>query len=783
MKIADRKHDETSVSGTKMIENVSRSFRGSPSSRSFSRRGFLQGALASGVFVLSARFVSQPLWAAEGEAPPAPFEPGLWMSIASDGTVTIVAHRSEMGCGSRTALPLVVTDELDADWSKVKIEQAPGDPKYGDQDTDGSHSVRSSFDLMRQVGATGRVMLISAAATQWGVSPKECSTEPHFVVHRASGRKLGYGELASAAAKLPVPKKEDVPLKARSEWRYIGKESNSLFDLPEIITGKAVFGMDATMPGMVFASVEHPPVLGQKIKSYDDKATLKVPGVQKTLTIDPFKPPHLFQPLGGVAVIADNTWAAFKGRKSLNIEWDASPHAVYNSGPFRKTLEATSRQPGKVARNVGDVDAEFARVQKAGGGEFKIVEAEYYAPHLAHASMEPPVAVAEYRDGKVVAWAPTQNPQAVQDTIASVLGIKKEDVTCHVTLLGGGFGRKSKPDQVAEAAVLSKQLGKPVKVVWSREDDIHFDFFHSVAAMYMKAAVGPNGKPSAWLQRTVYPPIASTFDASATYADDEMGLGWNNLPFDIPNHRAENGPADYHVRIGWLRSVANIYHAFAIHSFADELAKSANKDSVQYFLDLIGPARIVPLTYKDDEADEKDRYPLDTARLRRVVEVAAEKSGWGKRSAGLGKGRGMGIAAHRSFLTYVATVVEVEVDSRGQVHIPGVWTAVDAGTVVSPDNVRNQFEGAAVFGTSLALFGEITATNGVIDQSNFNNYQVARMNRAPRHVEVHIVASEAPPAGVGEPGVPPFAPALYNAVFAATGKRARELPLSKTKLV
>jgi isoquinoline 1-oxidoreductase beta subunit len=739
-----------------------------------SRRGFLQGVVASGVFVLSALFVPEPLWAAEGEAAAAGIEPSLWMSIASDGTVTIVAHRSEMGCGSRTALPLVVADELDADWSKVKIDQAIGDPKYGEQDTDGSHSVRSYFDQMRQVGAAGRAMLISAAAAQWGVSPKDCATEPHFVVHRASGRKLGYGELAVAAAKLPVPKKEDLQLKPKSEWRYIGKESNALFDLPDIVTGKAVFGMDATMPGMVYASIEHPPVLGQKIKSYDDKATLKVPGVQKTLTINTFKPPHQFQPLGGVAVIADNTWAAFKGRTNLKVEWDSSPHSVYNSAPFRKTLEATSRQPGKVVRNVGDVDAAFAK-----GG--KIIEAEYYTPHLAHVSMEPPVAVAEYRDGKVLAWAPTQNPQAVQETIAGVLGIKKEDVTCHVTLLGGGFGRKSKPDQVAEAALLSKQLGKPVKVVWTREDDIRFDFFHSVAAMYMKAAIGADGRPTAWLQRTVYPPINSTFDASATYALDEMSLGWNNLPFDIPNHRAENGPADYHVRIGWLRSVANIYHAFAIHSFADELAHAAKKDSVQYLLELIGPPRIVNLEYKEDEADEKQRYPLDTARLRRVVEIAAEKSGWGKRP--MGKGRGMGIAAHRSFLTYVATVVEVEVDNKGQVHIPNVWTALDAGTVVSPDNVRNQFEGAAVFGTSLALFGEITAVNGQITQSNFHDYRIAHMNSAPQHVDVHIVESDAPPAGVGEPGVPPFAPALCNAVFAATGKRVRELPMSKTKLV
>ena len=743
----------------KLIENVS-------------RRGFLQGALATGAFVLGAKVVSEHFWGDHAQAAGI-FQPDIFLAIADDGTVTVVAHRSEMGCGSRTALPLVVADELDADWSKVKIDQAIGDPKYGDQDTDGSHSVRSFFDQMRQVGATGRAMLITAAAAQWNVAAKDCTTEPHFVVHKASGRKLGYGELAAAAAKLPVPKKEDVALKPRSEWRYIGKDSNALFDLPDIVTGKAIFGMDATMPGMVYASVEHPPVLGQKIKSYDDKAALKVPGVTKTVTIDTFKPPHQFQPLGGVAVIADNTWAAFQGRKALKIEWDSSPHSVYNSAEFRKTLEATSRQPGKVARNVGDVDAAFAK-----GG--KIIEAEYYTPHLAHVSMEPPVAVAEYRDGKVLAWAPTQNPQAVQETLAGVLGIKKEDVTCHVTLLGGGFGRKSKPDQVAEAAILSKQLGKPVKVVWNREDDIRCDFFHSVAAMYMKAAIGADGKPTAWLQRTVYPPINSTFDTAAKYADDEMGLGWNNLPFDIPNHRAENGPADFHVRIGWLRSVANVYHAFAIHSFADELAKAANKDSVQYLLELIGPPRIVDLGQKGDEAEEAKRYPLDTARLRRVVEIAAEKSGWGKRP--MGKGRGMGIAAHRSFLTYVATVVEVEVDNKGQVHIPNVWTAVDAGTVVAPDNVRNQFEGAATFGASLALFGEITATNGVIDQRNFNDYPITRMNRAPRNTEVHIVESDAPPAGVGEPGVPPFAPALCNSIFAATGKRVRELPLSKTRL-
>ncbi len=380
---------------------------------------------------------------------------------------------------------------------------------------------------------------------------------------------------------------------------------------------------------------------------------------------------------------------------------------------------------------------------------------------------------------------PQPKSQGVQEIIASKLGIPKEKVICHVPLLGGGFGRKSKPDFVAEAAILSKAVGRPVKVVWSREDDIKFDYFHSVAAMYMKAAVDEKGKPTAWLQRSVYPPIGSTFNLNAEYSDGgELGLGWIDLPFDLPNHRAENGPAAAHVRIGWLRSVANIYHAFAAHSFADELAHSAGRDPVEFLLELIGPSRIVNV--KESAPDypnyggSPEDYPLDTARTKRVLELAAEKAGWGKRK--MGKGSGMGIAVHRSFLTYVATVVEVEVNDQGEVRIPQVHTAVDAGLVVNPEATRSQFEGAAVFGTSLVRSGEITASNGAIVQSNFHDYPVARMNDSPLHTYVYIVESDAPPAGVGEPGVPPFAPAMCNAIFAATGKRIRELPLSRTNL-
>jgi isoquinoline 1-oxidoreductase subunit beta len=747
------------------------------------RRGFLKGVLGAGAFVLSIRLMPEQMFAASGNASAseamtkARLQPNVYLAIDTDGTAYIIAHRSEMGSGSRTALPRIVADELDADWARVKLVQVTGDEKYGDQDTDGSHSVRSFFDTLRQAGATARLMLVRAAAAQWGVPASECTTSPHTVVHMASGKKLSYGELATAAAKLEVPKKEEIKLKARSEWRYIGKGTSS-YDLKDMCTGKAAYGQDARMDGMLYASVAHPPVFGSSVKSVDDKAALSVVGVKQTQTIDAFKPPVGFQALGGVAVLADNTWAAMQGRKKLKIEWEKSPHAVWNSDAYKKELQETARKPGKVARENGDVDAAFTK-----GG--KIVEAEYYAPLLAHASMEPPAALAVYRDGKVEAWAATQNPQGARDAIAQAVGLKKEDVTVHVTLLGGAFGRKSFPDFAVEAAVLSKKTGKPVKVVWSREDDIKFDAYHSVAAMYMKAALGPDGRPTAWLQRTVFPPIGSTFDPSANYsAPDELGLGFTDVPFALPSFRAENGPATTHTRIGWFRSVANIYHAFGIHSFADELAHAAGRDPVEYLLQLLGPDRVVLRTELPKEfpnyGAEYERYPIDTSRFRRVLTLAAEKADWGKQKPG--NGYGIGVAMHRSFLTYVATVVQVQVDDAGQVRIKRVDTALDAGTVVNPEMVRQQFEGAAVMGTSLSFYGEITATNGVIDQSNFNDFQMARMNNAPRETNVHIVPSDAPPAGIGEPGLPPFAPALCNAIFAATGRRIRELPLSKAGL-
>jgi isoquinoline 1-oxidoreductase subunit beta len=737
--------------------------------RIVSRRGFLGGVFSAGALILGSSVLPESTTASETQAG-AQWIPNVFVGINPDGSVILIAHRSEMGTGIRTSLPMVLADELEADWQRVRVEQALGnEAKYGSQDTDGSASIREFYTSMREMGASARLMLERSAAAKWNVAPEQCKAQIHEVVHTPSGRKAGYGELVALAAKQALPKKDEIKLKSPAEFRYIGK-GVAIVDLDDMVTGKAAYGMDATRPGMVYASIYRSPVIGGRLKSYDDKEAKSVAGVQQTLVIDACKPPFGFQALGGVAVIANNSWAAMQGRKKLKAEWEFGQNAIFQSEGYKRELIAASQKPQKVVRNVGDVDAAFAKAAK-------ILEAQYYTPLLAHASMEPPVAVAEYKEGKVETWSPTQNPDGVQKTVAAALGIDPKNVTAHVTLLGGAFGRKSKPDYVAEAAILSKKVGKPVKVVWSREEDIGFDYYHSTAAMYMKAALDGEGKLVAWLQRSVFPPIGSTFDSKERYASDgEMSMGWSNVPFNLLNHRAENGPAEPHVRIGWLRSVANIYHAYAVQSFIDELAHEAGRDPVEYWLESLGPAR------KLEGFKDSAKIPTDLNRLRRVAEVAAEKSGWANKKAG--NRRALGFAAHNSFYSYVAAVVEVDVDASGKVRIPRVDLAVDAGRIINPDRVLAQFEGAAVFGASLAMMGEITAADGRIQQTNFHNYPVARINEAPLETHVHLIGmDENPPTGVGEPGVPPMAPAICNAIFAATGKRIRELPIRKQKLV
>lgn len=753
-----------------------------------SRRSFLKASTATAVFVVAMQVVPlRKALAYETGAGGMPHgtvnDPHVFISIDAAGTVTITAHRSEMGTGSRTGLPMVVADELEADWSRVRIVQAPGDePRYGNQDTDGSRSMRHFIQPMRQCGAAMRQMLEQAAAKQWGVAAGEVAAQNHEVVHAASGRKLGYGELAAAAMDLPTPPVEQLKLKDPADFRYMGKGNLPITDLHDITTGKAVYGFDVILPGMRYAVVKRPAVVGGKVKSFDGAAALQVPGVEKVVEIAGSTPPAKFAPLGGVAVIASNTWAALQGRDALTIEWDDGPNASYDSVAFRAQLAATAGKPGKVVRNQGDAEQALASAAK-------VVTAEYYLPHLAHTSMEPPVATAVVAGGKCEVWASVQSAYGTREDLAALLGLPIENVTVHVPLLGGGFGRKSKCDYAQEAALLSQAMGgTPVKVVWTREDDIQHGFYHTVSAERIDGALDPAGKVVAWRHRSVAPTIFSTFMPDPKLeAPFELGMGLVDVPFAIPNLRCENGEAAAHVRIGWFRSVSNIPHAFAVQSFAAELAHAAGKDPKDFLLDLLGPPRQLDVATMGmvDElwnyGDPYATYPIDTGSLANVVRLAAEQAGWGRQ---LPKGHGLGIAVHRSFLTYIATVVEVAVDEQGKLSIPHVDTAVDCGFPVNPERIRSQMEGAAVMGTSLALYGEISFKGGRAEQSNFDNYPVARMDSAPLDVRTHIVPHgyDTPASGVGEPGVPPFAPALCNAIFAATGKRIRALPIKDQDL-
>jgi len=573
-----------------------------------------------------------------------------------------------------------------------------------------------------------------------------------------------------------VPAAESITLKDRKDWRYIGKPV-PIVDLHDMTHGTATYGIDVVMPGMKFASIERPPVLLGQVRSFDDTETLKVPGVEQVVRMPVPKEPLGFQALGGLAVVASNTWAAMEGRKKLQIEWEDGANAAYESAAYRSTLEAATKQPGDIRRMEGDIEAAF-------GNGAKTLEATYYSPHFVHAPMEVPAAVASVKDGKCEVWACCQDAQSLRTTTAQAIGMDEADVTAQVALLGGAFGRKSKPDFGAEAAIISKAIGAPVKVTWTREDDVRNGYYHAAAAQYVRAAVDDAGRPTAWHHRTVFPPIMSLFEpGKKTPGTWELDFGLTDLPYDIPNLCIESGAADVHVRIGWKRSVQNIFHAFAVNSFTSELAAEAGRDHLDYLLELIGPPRQVDLA-KGGVTDyfnydsSLEAYPIDTGRLAHVLKLAAEKAGWGRELPERpGVRQAMGLAVHRSFLTYVATVMEVGVSDDGDVSIPRIVMAVDAGTVVNPDRVKAQMEGACIYGMSAAIYGEITAKDGRVQQSNFHDYPVARITDAPREIEVHLVESTAPPGGVGEPGVPPFAPALCNAIFAATGKRIRALPI------
>ena len=755
-----------------------------------SRRGLIKGAVYGGGLVLMAKLMpghaqamSIPAYANGGADMPhgTVNDPKVFVSIAPDGTVTIVAARAEMGTGAaRTSLPMIVAEEMNADWAHVKVVQGDGDePKYGNQDTDGSRSVRHFLQPMRQVGVATRLMLEAAAAKKWGVDPSQVETTKHEVVLKGGSKKLGFGELAADAASMPMPAMDVITksYKDPSTYRYVGKGNVGIVDLFDITTGKAGYGADHRIPGQLYAVIARPPVVGGKVKSFDAADAMKVAGVVKVVETKGFPPPGTkFLPVGGIAVVAKNTAAAIKGRDALKIEWDDGANASYDSEAYKEELLAAVRAPGVVERNLGDYDA----AEKADGA--KVFSAEYYAPHISHAQMEPVAALASLKDGKLDIWAPVQSPWGTREDAAKLLELPVDKVAVHTTLLGGGFGRKSQCDFVLEAALLSKEMGAPVQVQWTRTDDLQNGFYHTVEAQKIDAVIDSNKKVVGWRHRAAAPTILSTFKAGADHLMPlELAMGFVDMPFDIKNIRCENGKADAHTRIGWFRSVYNVPQAFAVQSFIAELAHELGRDHKDVLLELLGPDRKIDLQPQLTQkywnyGEPYDVYPIDTGRIRKVVELATLKAGWGK---SLPKGEGMGLAVHRSFVSYIAQVVHVKVDDKGNLTIPQIDTAIDCGFFVNPERIASQMEGAAVMGYSIAAKSAITYKKGKVEQENYDTYLVARIDDAPKVVNTHIVPNgvEVPSSGVGEPGVPPIAPAICNAIFAATGKRIRSLPI------
>ena len=655
------------------------------------RRSFLKSTAAAGALVLGTYFMGGAPRAMAGVlAKPAENakRANLFIALRPDGMVEVTCHRSEMGQQIRTAIAQIVADEMEAAWDKVIVIQGKGDPKYGDQNTDGSRSIRFNMQRLREMGASVRYMMQHAAAKRWGVEPSTCVAEQHVVTH-TSGKTLAYKDLVDDALTITPPEADKLKLKERKEWRYINTGMAHI-DLQDIVTGKATFAADVREPKALVAIIERPPVVGGKVKSFNADKAKAVNGVVDVIEIPAPKGAPQFQPKGGLAIIANNTWAAWQGRKALDVTWDDGANGDYNSANFKEQLLNTVNAPQALVREKGDA---LSVLEKASD---KLV-ADYYVPHLAQAPMEPPCATAMYYKDRVDVWAATQNPQADMETVGAMVGMDKEKINVHVTMLGGAFGRKSKPDFSAEAAFLSMKTGKPIRVQWTREDDIQHGFYHAVSAQHVEAALDENGKIDAYLHRTAFSPIASTFQEGANAPFSfELDLGFTDNPILTPNMKLERGEAPAKARIGWMRSVSNIFHAFAVQSFINEAAHKAGKDSKDYLLEVIGPDRIIDVTDQKAEYQnywgDKSVYPLDTGRLRNVIEKVSDMAGWGRN---MPKGRGLGIAAHRSFLTYVATVVEVEVSDAGDLNVIKSWVAIDAGTVVNTDTVKNQTPGSS----------------------------------------------------------------------------------------
>ncbi|MDA1098639.1 MAG: molybdopterin-dependent oxidoreductase [Proteobacteria bacterium] len=743
----------------------------------------LKTAGATGALVLGAHLAPRGLFG-EAQAAGATAAPNFFVSIDAGGTVTLTCSRSEMGQGVRTGMPMIIADEIEADWNRIKIWQAPGDPAKYDppgkdaQNTDGSRSTRHGFEAMREMGASARYVLEQAAAKTWSVSPKEVYAKDHRVYHTGSGKSLGFGDLASAAAKIKLPEGDAKPkLKHPSEWKYIGKDM-PMVDNYDITTGGASYGADVSIPGMKMAVVARSPVYRGKVKSFDASEALKVQGVERVVEIPalPDDKPAEFRALGGVAVIGTNTWSVMQGRDKLKIDWDPGPHVTHDSRTYDDKLRASARKGGMKIRDRGDVDAALKAADK-------VVEAEYFVPYFIHTPMEPPVSVVDATSLPVRIWAATQSPNQARQYVAEALGVDQKDVVCEVTLLGGGFGRKSKADFICEAAILSKMVGAPVRVQWTREDEIRNGFYHAACAQSLSAGLDKSGKVTAWKHAGSWPSIVGLWNPVAKNGFGiEFGLGLVDMPYDtVPNIRIENGEADIMIRVGWYRSVNNIQHAYAMNCFANEIAAAAGRDPLEMLLEMIGTSENMDLAKDGVEkywnyGDSVEDWPIMPNRLSNALRTVAAKSGYGR---AMPKGHGLGLACHRSFHSYVATAVHAVVRDDGSLHIPRVDVAIDCGRYVNPEGIRKQVEGAVVYGNSIAREGKITTTKGVVDQGNFDDYPVTRISGAPLDVQVHIVEdfTHLRSCGVGEPAIPPYTPALVNAIYNATGKRIRQLPI------
>jgi len=736
-----------------------------------SRRDFLKTGAAGSASLLIGFYL--PALAADTAGKN--FAPNAYIEIRPNGDVHLWAARSEMGQGPRTSLAMILADELDADWSRVKIEQADLDARFGDQTTGGSFSIRTSWDPLRKAGAAARAMLVTAAANTWNVPASECVTRNGAVIHTKTKRQLSYGSLVAKAAALPVPK-EAAP-KTPKSYRIVGTKVKRV-DGPHIVVGEAHYGIDTKIPGMLYATVARPPVFGGKVKSFDAARALAAPGVRKAVEIPQVEMPPLFGEerkegsghqhylWGGVAVVADSTWQAMAGRRALSVDWDAGSGAEENTEKQRAACAELVKGRGKEVRKIGDPDSAFAAAAKK-------VEAEYELPFLAHATMEPMNCTALVRDGKCDVWAPIQNPGALATALTGPLGLPASAITIHVTLLGGGFGRRLNIDYGVEAALLSRAVGAPVKVQWTREDDVRHDYYRPMSRHRLRAGLDAQNNVVAWMHHVAAPTTDGVYiggDVPDSGGTELAGAGLPNGT--VANYLVEQSFLHTAVPRGYWRSVDVSWNHFAAQSFIDEVAAAAKKDPLEVRRQLIG-------TKQPPAAEGGEEKPVNVERLRKLLDVLAEKSAWGKP---LPAGRGRGMAALSSWGTYIGQVAEVTVAKDGSVRVERVVAAVDCGQVINPDMVAAQIEGGIVFGLTAALYGEITIEAGQTQQSNFNNYPMLHINEMPR-VEVHIIPSHESPGGIGEPPVPSTAPAVANAIFAATGKRLRRLPFQTQELV